>query len=398
MRILWIPHTGWAIPQRAHHFCRELARRHEVHVTDWVADFTSPAAYLSRRYLRNFLYRRSRDGEIVVHGIPRISPALFFPALRRLNAALFARHLRRIVAGERIDAVVGTFVAPPVEAPRLVFDVFDDNVGLWRAHGRMQGYAAEIAATEAAYLERADAVVVVSRVLADRLRAAGCQKPLTLIPNGVRLSDFSGAGSDAGQALRRELGLRGPVIGLIGNHDRWDELARVLDVARIHAALPATFLIVGRGAAVQRAQHEAARAGLSNVRFAGFVPPERVAPYFAAVDVGLCPYTKSAGADAQCPMRLLAYSAAGSAVVCTELEEVKRMRLPNVVLVGDRPEQLAAGVVEALRLPRQRPAEMQHYDIEALARRYEQVLAGAAGPADAWEQPSPAGSRERAAS
>src|SRR5690349_10221386 len=140
MRILWVPHAGWHIPQRAHDFCRELSARHEVHVTDWVADFSSPKDYLTRRYLRNFRYRRSTDKSITIHGIPRVSPALFFPWLRALNARVFSAYLRRIIAEEKIDVVVGTFVVPPPEGPRLVFDVFDDNPALWLASGRASDY------------------------------------------------------------------------------------------------------------------------------------------------------------------------------------------------------------------------------------------------------------------
>lgn len=82
MKILWIPHTGWHIPQRAHLFCRPLSERHEVHVTDWQADFFSLRDYLSTRYLQNFIYRKYKDGVITVHSIPRISWALYFSALR----------------------------------------------------------------------------------------------------------------------------------------------------------------------------------------------------------------------------------------------------------------------------------------------------------------------------
>src|SRR5689334_19942776 len=110
MNILWIPHTSWQTPQRARLFCRELARRHTVHVTNWQADFRTPSDYLSVRYLRNFSYARSMDGPITVHRIPRISPAIFSRALTRLNSAIFAKYLATIVARQRIDVVVGTFV------------------------------------------------------------------------------------------------------------------------------------------------------------------------------------------------------------------------------------------------------------------------------------------------
>src|SRR5205814_6042089 len=107
-----------------------------------------------------------------------------------------------------------------------------------------------------------------------------------------------------------------------------------------------------------------------------FVEPDQVSAYFSAVDVGLCPYEKHEGSDAQTPMRLLSYTAAGCAVVSTALEEVQRMRLPNVVLVGDSASEMAAGIRQALQLPRRRPPEIDDYDVGVLTHQYEDVLAG----------------------
>ena len=374
MRILWIPHASWATPQRARDFCFELASRHEVHVTDWIADFQSPRDYLSVRYARNFLYRRSTDGPVTVHGIARISPALYSASLRRLNQALFRFQLKRVIRSAQIDAVVGTYVAPPPDVHRLIFDLFDDNAGLARMSRRSARLADEIAAVERAYVRRADAVVAATSVLADRLRAAGYRGELAHIPNGVDPDRFS---LNDGQRLRATLGLQGPVVGLVGNHERWVELERVLDVAQLLADTPATFLIVGRGSMVSRARQVANAKRLSNVRFVGFVPQPQVYAYFAAIDVGLCPYVRDPSADARSPLRLLSHSAAGSAVISTHLEEVKRMSLPNVTLVEETPEAIAAGVREVLRRPRERPPQIAHYDIRLLARKYEDILAGA---------------------
>jgi glycosyltransferase involved in cell wall biosynthesis len=388
MRVLWIPHAAWSTPQRARDFCHELALRHVVHVTDWVADFQSPRDYLSSRYIRNFIYRRGTDGPITIHGIARISPAIFSRHLRQLNAALFKLQLAQIIRTTRIDVVVGTYVAPPPRVPRLVFDVFDDNVGYAEIYGRSRELAGEIAASERAYLQRADAVVAASSVLVERLRAGGYKGPLACIPNGVRMDEFS---KEAGEHVRTRLGISGPVVGLIGNHDKSVELDRVLEVARVLADTSATFLIVGRGSALPRAARLARLRRLDNVRFVGFVPPQQIAAYFSAIDVGLCPYSRNRAADAASPMRLLSHSAAGSTVVCTRLEEVRRMALPNVVLVDDSPEDVARGVREALRHPRGRSPRIADYDIRQLARRYEQVLTGNDGAGGTCKSNSPDG-------
>jgi len=371
MRILWIPHTGWHIPQRAHLFCHGLAEQHEVHATDWVADFASARDYLSWRYVRNFTYRRYRDGNVTVHGIPRVSPALHSRALRRLNTAVFTAIVARIIEQHAIDVVVGTFVLPPPQAPRLVFDLFDDNVSYWRSFGRAARYADEIAQTESAYLQEADAIVAVSSVLVDRAHELGARSAVHHIPNGIDLERFASAD---GAQVRARWGIRGRLVGAVGNHDKPAEMEKILAAARALMGQEVTFLIAGRGAAVPAASQRARREGLHNVVFHGYVPPSEAAETVAALDVGLCPYRKTPGADAGSPMRLLMYAAAGVPAVCTDLEEVRRMGFPNVVLVEDNAHALADGIQLALRLERAQPPQIAAYDIRRLIRQYESVL------------------------
>jgi glycosyltransferase involved in cell wall biosynthesis len=374
MRILWIPHTGWHIPQRAHHFCQSLSERHEIHVTDLVADFTGLGDYLSPRYARNFLYRRYRDGAIHVHGVPRISPALFSDRLRQFNNRLFNGLVRWLIRRYRIDVVVGSFVVAPPQAPRLVFDLFDENVAAWRAAG-FRSYADEIDQIETLYLRTADAVVVAGAVLAEKARATRLAGPLYIIPNGVHVARF---GSQGRAETRAALGLKGIVAGSVGNHDRAEELDRLLEVARLLAAEALTVVIAGRGAALGAARQRAERERISNVRFLDYIPLANLPGLLAALDVGLCPYTSSPMDDARCPMRLLAYCAAGLPTVCTDLEEVRRMAFPNVLLVNDTAAALAAGVQQARTMGRARPATIERYDLRRLAAHYEAVCTGTA--------------------
>ncbi len=378
MRILWIPHTGWHIPQRSHLFARALAQRHEVHVTDWVADFSSIRDYCSVRYLRNYTYRRYRDGAIFVHGIPRISPALPFPVLRRLNTRVFSAMAQRIIAQHRIDVVIGTFVVPPPRAPRVIFDLSDDNVAYWRSFGRVPAYADEIATVEQAYVRTADATVAISSVLVEKARALGARGPVYLIPNAIDLRNFDTADvSD----IRSRLGVTGPLVGSIGSHDKPAELDKLLDAAASLANDNISLLIAGRGSAVPAAREQAQRRHLSNVHFIGPVPQAEAIRLTCALDAGICPYLKTPGADASSPMRILMYTAAGIPVVCTDLEEVRRMQFPNVVLVADNAPALADGIRAALQLPRGRPHEIEAYDLDRLVTRYEAVIQGTMDPA-----------------
>ena len=369
MKILWIPHTAWHISQRAHLFCRALADRHEVHVTDWVADFASPRDYLSRRYGRNFFYRRFTDGAITVHGIPRFSPALFSPILRHLNARIFSSYVQKIMDSYHIDGVVSTYVVSPPRARRLVFDLFDENGAGWQR--RFPAYADEINQVEQAYLQVSDAVVAASSVLVDKARANGCQKPIYLIPNGIDLARYEGSG---GQTLRDRLSVKGFLVGSIANHDQKEEVMKILRAAKILSQNDITFLIAGRGTAMAWAKKQAAHQGLINLKFLGYISPGDLPEAALALDVGLCPYQQTAMDHARSPMRLLVYSAAGIPVVCTDLEEVRRMAFPNVILVKDDINAFVEGIRYALQLPKGRPPQIAGYDGQTLAKMYESVL------------------------
>ena len=96
----------------------------------------------------------------------------------------------------------------------------------------------------------------------------------------------------------------------------------------------------------------------------------------AALDIGLCPYASTARDDARCPMRLIMYLAAGCTAVCTRLQEVQRWGFEQFVLVEDSPPAFAAGVEQALELPKKTAAGLDRFDIARLGPQYEALLAG----------------------
>ena len=374
MKILWIPHTGWHIHQRAHLFCRPLSDRHEIHVTDWVADFSSVRDYLSKRYFRNFVYRVYRDGNILVHGIPRLSPALYFPRLRRLNERIYSRYVNRIIDRHDIQVVVGTFVVPPPQADRLIFDLFDENVTRWVAQA--PEYAREIDINERSYLKQADVVVAASTVLSDKAKDLGASCPVVHIPNGIEIERYR---HDSYVGFRQKLGIQGKIVGTIGNHDNIAEVEKILEIAAIFPDDSVTFIVAGRGAAIPKAMLAARRQGLRNLIFTGAFKPAETPAIVSAFDVGLCPYDISPMDDARTPIRLLAYAAAGVPAVCSDLKEVRRMNLPNTLVVDDSPTHFVAGIQRALMLPRKALQQIQSYDLNELVPRYERILLGELG-------------------
>lgn len=378
MNILWVPHAPWCTPQRARFFAETLAQRHRVHVTNLDGEFRRPADYLSRRYVQNYFPRQWQENGVTVHHLPRVSPAIFSRKLRELNAAWASRQLARIVAEQKIDVVVGTFVVPVPQGVPLVTDLFDDNVAYWKAYGTNQAYTAEIAAAEDAWIRNSRAVVTVSEVLAERVQARHPAAQVVPIPNSVDLSRYL----PDRQAARAALGLSPTkrYVGNIGALDKTEEAERLAAVARALRARPDTeLLVVGRGAGMGLLQKLVEREGLGNVRFLGFAAGERLVQLFQALDVGLCPYRATEGANVSVPMRLLHYSAVGANVVCARLEVVERMAFPNVILTDDDDGAFAQGVERALEQPGVRPESIGQYDQGVVTNRYEEVLLAAAG-------------------
>ncbi len=374
MNILWLPHAPWHIPQRARFFAEALAAKHNVWVTNWDGDFARVSSLFSKRYLLNTVPRRWQEKGVKIAHVPRIAPALFFKRLRLLNSGLYRQALERLIREEKIDVVVGCFVAPVPQNVALVTDIFDDNVGLWLAHGANKAYAQEIQESEAAWVRHSQQTVVVSSVLGDKIRKEYPDASLVHIPNGVDLSSYQPNRAAARQALG--LSESTTYIGNIGALDNITEADRILEVAKtLRSHKNIEILVVGKGNALSYLGRTAAEQGLNNLRFKGFVTGQRLLHYFQALDIGLCPYEDTPADAARVPMRLLHYSAVGAKVVCTSLEEVRRMNFENVLLAKNDKTDFAAKVQDALELPHQVPHSLPQYDISTLTRRYETVLA-----------------------
>ncbi|WP_129672187.1 glycosyltransferase [Candidatus Chloroploca sp. Khr17] len=217
------------------------------------------------------------------------------------------------------------------------------------------------------------ASVAARSVLVDKARTLGTCAPIQLIPNGIELDQYAPATSTA---LRARLGVRGPVVGTLANYDNPAEIDILLQIARLLADSEVTVLIAGRGSALPRAQQIVRKESISNVRFVGYVPFSEAPKLVAQFDAGLCVYMRSPMDEARSPMRLLMYSASGIPVVCTGLEEVRRMDFSNTVCVAGNAASFATGIKEALKLPRKRPSQIAAYDIKRLAAQYEDLLQG----------------------
>lgn len=370
-RVLWIPHAPWAKlgGQRQQHLIRRLARDFEVHVLSWIQPRSLVALGRSRTYAPGAL-----DRDVVVHEVA-LAPNAYRLAVRGYppqwavapNQVFFRRHMRRVVAEHRFD--VGVFASShhftgfplPVPFP-VVFDYVDLSPR----------------PIEAAYCGLASAVLAASPFLADR--AAQYCRPVALVPNGVDLALLR-MSQASGVRLRVALGLGPvPVVSLIGLTAS-PSLYFVDAVARLVAqGQPAVFLAVGEGSLKGAIAARAAALGVRAI-LPGWVPPQEIAGYFGATDVGLYPGEDTPYFHAALPLKVLEYGAAGKPVVSTPVDAYDRLGLSHVRVAPPTAAAFARAMGEALRRPAiAGPAPgLESLDWDHLARRAATVLEGVLG-------------------
>ncbi|HEV7389415.1 MAG TPA: glycosyltransferase [Gemmatimonadaceae bacterium] len=195
-------------------------------------------------------------------------------------------------------------------------------------------------------LRRFDAVIAVSRLLADELRGAWVRpERLHVVPNG--LSDEKPISSR--EEARRELGLpmTGAVIGWVGRLIPIKGADVFLRAVRRLSALPITVSVVGDGPERANLETIVRAQGLSDrVRFHGVVPD--AGRLLTAFDVFVLS-SRSEGT----PITLLEAIAARVPVVVTSVGGVPDVVGPGegMIVAPDDPERLAAAIDLVIRDP-----------------------------------------------
>jgi len=192
--------------------------------------------------------------------------------------------------------------------------------------------ARKIAASERALFKEADLVFVTSEKL--RARAAQSSDRVHLFPFGVSLARFELTRESQAPAPADIAALAKPVVGYVGGLHQWvdqDLLAAVAD------RMPeVTFVMVGP------AQMDVSTLqSRPNIKLLGQRAHAEVPAYVKAFDVGLVPYKIAEYTANVYPTKLNEYLAMGTAVVATDLAEIRRFNHDHGDVV-----RIAAGVEE----------------------------------------------------
>lgn len=197
---------------------------------------------------------------------------------------------------------------------------------------------------------RAAAVTVLSDDLRDNVIAkvkASRRDRVHVIPNFVDTEFIQPA--DRMTTLRRELGIGDePVVLYAGNVGFSQSLEMVVDAARDFPQ--ATFVINGDGAA--RTTLEARAAGMTNVRFSGYQPKDRVPEVLATGDIHLVPLKSGLG-RVSVPSKTYSILAAGRPVLAaidpgTEVPRMLAASNGGVAVPPDDPVAFKVALTELL--------------------------------------------------
>lgn len=196
----------------------------------------------------------------------------------------------------------------------------------------------------------ADRIITSGAAVAALLHRAGVPaRKVVPISAGVDVSRFHPGVS--GESVRAELGLRGPLVGLVANIRRSKGHRVFLEAAaRMRATVPeARFLIVGDGIGFERVRGDVAALGLADrVHMIGF--RRDIPEVMAALDVLVLPSIRSEATPQVVPQAL----AIGTPVVATAvggIPEMVRDGETGRLVPPDDPDALAEAIVQTLRDP-----------------------------------------------
>ena len=205
--------------------------------------------------------------------------------------------------------------------------------------------------------ESADHVFVVSDALREYVAGIAEGTPITVLPNGVDPSRFTGKRDDAWR--RRVCGDNGSdfVVGFVGRVRPWHGLEQLIGaMCEVVAQRPSAHLcVVGRTDGTHEAlKGEVARLKLNdNVSFLGEIPMEDIPAAMAAMDVVVAPYP-SVDDFYFSPLKVFEYMAAGKPIVATQVGQVadvlEHEHSALIVLPGD-PSALGKAIVRIMHDP-----------------------------------------------
>lgn len=164
---------------------------------------------------------------------------------------------------------------------------------------------------------KADAINVLTPAFRRNMLSRNLADPskFIMVPNGADLALFANVRRD--EAIRRTLGWESRIVALYaGAHGRANAIGQLVHAAEaIKQRTDVLIASIGDGPERIQWENEAARRGLTNIRFYGAQPKERMVAILTCADIGLAVLQDNPTFTTVYPNKLFDYMATGQPIV-----------------------------------------------------------------------------------
>ncbi|MFZ2449908.1 MAG: glycosyltransferase family 4 protein [Methylovulum miyakonense] len=170
--------------------------------------------------------------------------------------------------------------------------------------------------------KQADHVLPVTRVLAEKIIAAGVpEHSISIIPNGINRQRF-GSAIDSSDVIERYQLKNKLVLGFTGFVRDWHRLDKVVQAIADNKGRNWHLLLVGDGPARNAIEQQAASLGISDhVSITGIIDRDEVARYVAVFDIALQPDVVAYAS----PLKLFEYMVLGKAIIAPDRANIREI-------------------------------------------------------------------------
>ncbi len=340
--IVYFAGVSWdAIAGTDRHLASALAESQPI---VWV---DPPMSWVARRRHNIKLPTHSIVGPDILRLSTSCPPGVSRPILRHIAQLLAGRQARKALAAVDLSGATIIVSTPGQllpkwgkDAVRIYYET-DDFVAGAALLGSSERFARKVRAVNTA---RSDIVMGVTEILTEKLNHRDGVEAVTL-SNGTDVEHFRQTKHVESAA---DVELTPPIAGVVG------QLNERLDLSMLEAVADqgTSLLLLGPRRDVQaetrlRLDNLIAR---TNVQWIDQQPFDRLPSFFAALDVGLTPYSPTEFNLASFPLKTLEYIAAGLPVVSSDLPAARALDT-DLVMLATTPTDFAKAVDYLLERP-----------------------------------------------
>ena len=351
---------------RDKYLIENLKKKHEIHIIQHTQPFKNKLLkFLNPKLLLKSLKDWTMFKEGIYHHHIRHSYFTRFNQVLKFNNQIFKKKIKNIVKSHKIEVIICgpnyyLHGYPPVDLNvPIIFD-YVDFLHDFKDPNRENSRVLE------KYYKIASLVLCVSKTLKQSIPERYKEKAIYL-PNGVDLNFFNSY-----QNSKEDTDIK--YISLIGLGVS-ESLFYLNIFPKIKAEVKnIKLLLVGGGIRYSPIKNYVSnKKNPSDYIFTGFTQYKDIRKYFFMSDVGLYPSLQNRYYDSACPIKIMEYSAAHKPVVSTDLEEVRRLNFPNVLLSKPTSSDFIKKIIMALDYKGSFP-NLENFDWMFLSKKLEKHL------------------------